>query len=278
MGIEIDFPDLHLYTDLPNKIELLRQSRKVRTRTDLRREFELESWDNLLKLFQSKNFESYDEFMRTIFPVSKNQVYVDRKRFFLSSSYATQILQQELMTKVVRENSFGFSRIVELGAGYGSKLIHLRQSGLFPSESLVAGELMKSGRVLADELSMSFNLGLESMPVDLEEIELLPAADIEKTVFFTSFSLMYLTGRPVSFFEKLMALGARRIIHFEPIYQDYDIDSSWGRDCAAWHEINGYSTEILPGLVLAAEKNPKYRYSNTYLYVSEPTPSCLIAC
>ena len=149
----VEFERLGEYSRLPSMLENTGSYRKKRSRSDLLREFELESWGALLEKFLQNEYKTYSDFMLEMYPNSGDQAYFDGNEFRLATPNQVQQLLQNSITEIIKSYLQSNKKVLELGAGFGAQLINLHKSLNDPDLSLNCSELTNSGSLLADEIS-----------------------------------------------------------------------------------------------------------------------------
>lgn len=246
--------DLPKYTDWPKRLLALESfSVKYKTEKEVLREFNQDKWGQLLKQARGMSKPSLVEIERGLVDFETLMPCYDAGGFYLANERQLLDMHLDLFADVLRPHLEGASCLVELGAGYGSKLLSLGQREGFSKLPLLAGEYTESGRelisILADSLKKPIAVGycdFREMKIDGLEIP-------EDALIFTSYAVHYVPELSKDFVGFLRRLNPRAVVHFEPCYEHYDMDSLHGMMCRRYMELNDY-TRNLASVIEASHK------------------------
>ncbi len=275
----IDFEEIGKFSKIPAFIREPNKVIRIRSRPDLLREFEVESWEILLNKFLAKNHETYEKFQSEIHPKMGENVYYDGSGFCVSNPFRIQRELQNSIAKFIRKVADKNDSIIELGAGYGAQLVNLRNT--FPKLNfrLTNAELTLSGRKLSELLSKKYNLDINTVYVDLEDPKSLDLIEIESAIVFTAFALMYVKTNFEETITKILSKGPKNLIIIEPLCEDFDTNTEWGMTCKEWMNINDYNLKIKSQVVSVVKKFPNYKVleNKALFFGSNPfLPSSLV--
>lgn len=144
------------------------------------------------------------------------------------------------------ERYFPASALVELGAGYGHKILSLGSRPSFSDTTLIAGELTASGRSLMQLMANSSGMGLRIIQADLASRTISSEALPADAVIFTSYAAHYVAEYTQEMLLALAQFRPRAIVHFEPIYDHCRGGSLLGLMRRRYIEVNGYNRNLLP--------------------------------
>lgn len=246
--------DLPKYTDWPKRLLALESfSVKYKTEKEVLREFNQDKWGQLLKQARDLSKPTLVEIERGLVDFETLMPCYDAGGFYLANERQLLDMHLDLFADVLRPHLEGASCLVELGAGYGSKLLSLGQREGFSKLPLLAGEYTESGRelisILADSLKKPVAVGycdFREMRIDGLEIP-------KDALIFTSYAVHYVPELSMDFVGFLRRLNPRAVVHFEPCYEHYDMDSLHGMMCRRYMELNDY-TRNLASVIEASQK------------------------
>ena len=202
--------------------------------------------------------------------------YFYNDKFFVSQKQNINRYYIDLYFSFLKPYIKEASSIVELGAGYGSKIIGLSQIKEIKKKPLFGFELTANGCSIMDLISNHTDLNLTTGFCDFEKenfgIKGLPKG----AIIFTSYSLHYLPELTIQLIKNIMQLKPLIVIHFEPIYQLYQNNTFHHEMCKKYFEYNDYTKNILSILKEASEKKlitiskivPNIFGSNPFLPIS----------
>lgn len=243
--IPILLEELPKYTDWPKRLLALEYfSIKYKTAEEVLREFNQDKWGQLLKQVSNMSKPTLDEVeSRLADPNILTPCFIEGK-FYLADERQLLEMHLNLFENVLRPHLDGASCLVELGAGYGSKLLALAQRDGFRKLPLFAGEYTYSGRelisILAGELNKTVTVGY----CDFREMKIDNLKIPENAIIFTSYAAHYVPKLPRDFINFLSRFSPRAVVHFEPCYEHYAMDSLHGMMCRRYVEINDYTRNI----------------------------------
>ena len=171
--------------------------------------------------------------------------YDSLKGFNLSKLSFAQEKQLNIFKKIILANVSGANGLVELGAGYGSKILRLADTPEMKNIPLFAYEYTQSGRELIKLLSIKENKkNIKVGHCDFNNINIDEFDIPENSIIFTSYALHYASDLKVDFFKFISQHKPKLCIFFEPCYEYYDPHSLYGQMCKRYIEINGYTQNI----------------------------------
>ena len=254
----IDFRDLAKYSHIPDLLKDPTNIIRKRNRIDLLREFENETWKVYLDKFLASNFETYEDFHSNIYSDSTKKAFFDGNAFRISSPLQIQRELQNSISGCVKPIVVKNDSVIELGAGYGAQLVNLKKNLFDLNIHLTCAELTNSGRQLSQVLSKKFNLGIETINVDLEKPGSLESMKIKSAVVFTAFALMYVNINFEDTLRKLLSLGPKYVVFMEPLFEDFEENTTWGVNCREWMKINDYNCNLKSQIFRTVEDFPSF--------------------
>lgn len=242
---EISFLDIPSYSSIPKKIIFSSADDiKLKTPMEITREYEHERWGKILQIVKEKKIASL-EYVESLHanPVDQCISYIDGK-FYLSSEREMLVNHLNLYEKHLRKYIDNASCIVELGAGYGSKIMQLSKRPFLKGKDLYAAEFTQSGQELIRTVSEFEKINIQVGYCDLRMLEVDKIQIPENALIFTSYSAHYVPLISKYFVEFLASFKPTAVVHFEPIYEFFDQNDLHGLMCKRYIELNDYSTNL----------------------------------
>jgi hypothetical protein len=243
---KITLDEIGHYSFWPSRLLGLKPySIKYKNPYEINREFNVEKWGLLLNIFKNNpsltltDMETSEQNLEELAPI-----YDSLEGFFLSKLGLAQEKQLNIYKKIILANISGANGLVELGAGYGSKIFRLADAPEIKKIPLFAYEYTRSGRELINLLSIKEDIKIKVGHCDFNNIDLDEFDFPENSIIFTSFALHYASDLKVDFFKFISKLKPKLVIHFEPCYEYYDSQNLHGQMCRRYMEINGYTQNI----------------------------------
>jgi hypothetical protein len=243
--------EIHL-NDLPkycNKIDKLLNNDFFRLKKDIEsvnREFNDDKWADILSTIKKLPGISIKELDKILMKNDKKDVYYEKFKFYYLSDLEINNKIIDYQISIIRKNISGCEKkIIELGAGYGSKLLNVGLENDFHGFSLFAGELTNNGKKLIKALSSNDDLEVNVFGCNLETGYLSETPNTSNGLIFTSYAAHYADKLDLDFFKIFRKLGAGRVLHFEPIYELHDTHTLHGYICRKYIESNGYTKNLL---------------------------------
>ncbi len=240
----ISFNEIARYNEWParllNKKNLII---KQKNNKEIIREFGHEKWKDVSKIIEKINnptiqkIEEENQFNQKIVSAYKGEFY--------------RVLKNEidfLQMKLIEDKIFKYINdvdcIVELGAGYGSKILSLASNKKFTNKKFIAGELTTEGQDALKKIASHMGIRIDVGYCDIGEGQFKELKIPKNSLIFTSYSAHYTSKIKKSNYKKLISLKPNIIIHFEPIYEIFSNDKIYDLMCKKYIEINGYNTNL----------------------------------
>ena len=209
------------------------------------REFGDDKWGKLLKFFADKN-----EF--TLADVNAMEGNIDELipcfehdfGFYLAMVKEADIKQIKLYRDTLCPYVNEASCLVELGAGYGSKLLALADITPLNKLPLYAAEYTQSGCELIKLIAKKTNKQVKVGSCDFDKLNLIGLEIPENSIIFTSYSVHYVPTLKKKFVDFISKFKPKVVVHFEPCYEYYDKRTLHGLMCKRYMELNGYTQNI----------------------------------
>ena len=237
--------DLPKYTDWPKRLlDLESFAVKFKTREEVLREFNQDKWGQLLRQVSKMIKPTFAEVERKLVDSNIQVPCFEGGKFYLANERQLLDMHLDLFEDVLRPHLDTASCLVELGAGYGSKLLALAQREGFSNLSLLAGEYTHSGRELISILANSLDMPIAVGYCDFREMKIDDLGIPENALIFTSYAAHYVPELSNDFISFLCKLRPRAVVHFEPCYEHYALDSLHGMMCRRYVELNDYTRNL----------------------------------
>lgn len=226
-------------------LSLIPSDIKHKTPKSITREFGNDKWGNLLKYFIDRNefslldVEAAEQNINEVIPCFENGI-----GFYSTTVMEANKKQKEIYKKNLIPYAKDVSCLVELGAGYGSKIFSLSEFSHLDKLPLYAAEYTKSGCDLIKLISKKINKRVTVGRCDFDKLTI-DNIDIPKnSIIFTSYSVHYVKKLKKRFVEFISNLKPKIVVHFEPCYEYFDEKSLHGLMCKRYMELNGYTKNI----------------------------------
>jgi hypothetical protein len=218
---------------------------KHKTPDSITREFGNDKWGKLFQYFINK-----DEFtLANIEEVEQNIHEIiacfDREIGFYSTTVKEANSRQ---IEIFKNNLIPYikdaSCLVELGAGYGSKLLSLSEVYPLDKLPLYAAEYTESGCELLKLISNKINKQVKVGNCDFSKLSINNLEIPENSIIFTSYSVHYVPKLKKGFVDFISKLKPKVVVHFEPCYEYFDEKSLHGLMCKRYMQLNDYTQNI----------------------------------
>ena len=218
---------------------------KHKSSSEVMREFGDEKWGALLEMFSGisnftlANVEAKEKDLKAIIPSFDRQL-----GFYLGESEKSDITVMKYMEETLRPYSDGASCLVELGAGYGAKILNLSDILSLNSLDLIAFEYTKSGCDLINLVAKHSNKNIDVGQFDFNTLNFGGMQIPENAIIFTSYAIHYVPQLRDDFVKFLCQFKPKVVVHFEPCYDYFDQKTIHGLMCRRYMELNGYTKNI----------------------------------
>jgi hypothetical protein len=244
--VPVNLDDLPRFSDWPKRLLSLEPfGVKHKTESEVLREFQVEKWGELLKQVRELGNPALHDVENTSADPAAVLPCYDSGGFYLATQQQILERQLDLYAGVLEPYLTGASCVVELGAGYGSKLFGLAQRERFSELALVAGEFTQSGRDLISLLATALHRPVSIGHCDFRHLALNGMTIPEQAVIFTSYAVHYVPDLTTDFVDFLCRLSPRVVVHFEPCYEHYSMTSLHGMMCRRYVELNDYARNLV---------------------------------
>lgn len=218
------------------------------------REFEIEKWGVLLKKIKEIQGITLEKVENLHASLATEHAFFDSGEFLVGSRREIEGRHLDLLADGIRPHLAGASALVELGAGYGSRILALSERKEFSGLKLYAYEFTESGQELTRVLARAMNKDIEVGYCDFRKLKIKGASIPEDAVIFTSYAVHYVPELSMGFVGFLAQSRPRAIVHFEPCYEHYATDSLHGMMCRRYAELNDYTRNLVTVLEAAHDR------------------------
>lgn len=246
---EIAFNDIARHSSWPKRLLSLEAfSIKFKTEQEVIREFQNEKWHDLLQSVKERDADTLSLEWVESRRVNLNDVqpYFEDGAFFLATHREILDRHFDAYQTVLEPYLDGASALVELGAGYGSKILGLAdRSPAFTKIPLVAAEYTENGCELIRRIGHACKREIAVGNCDFRSLKIDAGLVPENAVIFTSSAVHYVPELSEGFSDFLLTLKPKAIIHFEPFYEHFSTDSIHELMCRRYMELNDYTRNLM---------------------------------
>jgi len=251
---KIEFEELAKYSKWP-KILFSNDKFKIKLKTEkeVMREFQNEKWNDLIK-FSKKNPNCFlYEIENAHLNPKEKDLFFFKNEFWLATNQEILEYHLNLFENTILPYLHGAKALVELGAGFGSKILALAQRQSFSHIPLVALEYTKNGQELIKKISQAEGIKILVGRCDFRSLEFDAHLIPKDSIIFTSYAAHYVPNIPQNFPISLLKLRPKVIINFEPFYEHFSTNSMHDIMCRKYMELNDYTRNLVS--VFEANKN-----------------------
>ena len=223
-----------------------------RTPAQVLQEFDEEKWKALVSVLEADSELDLVGLERAEYSSIEEVAYEDGV-FLLDNGFDQIAGHTERYAQVIGEFADGAAALVELGAGYGSKILALAGRSEFAELEVFAAELTPTGRSIILELARRGGVDITVGECDFSVPEIGSFGIPSDSVIFTSYATMYLPRLPQDFVSVISALRPRAVVHFEPCYDHFPTDTLHGLLCRRYLEFNDYNLDLAARLLDASD-------------------------
>ncbi len=256
---EITLDELPRHTEWPARL-LAVNPEPVRHKIapEVLREFDRDKWGALLRSAQSDPSLDVVAIERLEVDPQSIAPFFAAGKFALAPHSHVLELHLDLYADVLGAFAAEASALVELGAGYGAKLLKLAGRERFARLPLFAGELTANGRELIWLLAARSGRAVRVSGCDFRAGTVDAAGVPEGAIVYTSYAVHYVPELDQGFVRALQALKPRVVVHFEPCLEHFGSDSLYDLLCRSYILRNDYNRN-LAGVLAQAERDGTIR-------------------
>ncbi len=277
---QIDFNSISNYHSWPKTLlDNVKLSVKHKTIDQVIREFGDEKWTQIYTLLKNKPGINLNQLEELINKEEKLNVSVIRGNFFETSNSKINAIYIEILKKTLLKYSNQYQTIVEIGAGYGSKILQIASCDEFINNKFVAGELTQQGQGLIKKLASNMDLNMNVGYCDILNGDYSELKIPDNSIIFSFYSAHYVSDFKKSLYKKILKLNPSIIIHFEPIYEALSSNNIYELMCRKYIKINDYNTNLLQTIkLLEADKLLSFTIQKNVLGSNPFLPISIIEC
>jgi hypothetical protein len=240
----IEFDEIPRYSTLPAQLLNPNTKSRYKNKLEVQREYDQDKWGALLEFANSTPNLTLELTEDHHAPSTPNTPYYEGGRYYLATEREMLDRHIELYASTLQTHLAGASCLVELGAGFGSKILRLARRAEFSKLPLVAGEFTKNGRALIDVVARSCRKPIRVGYCDFWDMDFDDLNLPENAVIFTSYSVHYVPKLSERFIAALAALKPKVVVNFEPVYEYLPSSTLHGLMCRRYMEINDYTRNL----------------------------------
>lgn len=217
-GLSINF-------DLPELILSSNEAVHLKSSSSIMREFEHDKWGYLQKEKKKDPSITMAHIEKLEYGSENQFLYLNNKSYTCSPSFLRNYIKQ-----LIRHHfcallqKYHFKSILEIGAGYGPKIINLARYLKkidYPLNRIYALDISKSGLQLANSFGYDEGIELITIQQDLRTNPTLSAIELPNAFMFSSYGLHYLRRFTTNNIEDWINSGVIAGVHFEPFSDFY---------------------------------------------------------
>jgi len=252
---KIDFGNFENFYDLTKLAT--KNNLFYRKKNDLIREFEKEKWSKALELIRKKKVELNE--IENIFLNLNNKILCyeaksSNKLRVLKYKTALDIQFNYLKSKILEHKNLS-NNIVELGAGFGSKILRLAKLKVLKEYNFFASDIANNGvkfmKIYSSQNKINLNVGTCNFLENIFYDKKIP----KNSIIYSFFSFCYLKKMDKTFIKKLLELKPAIIINFEPCFYSNSFNNTHKILKQRYLEFNKYNINYKDTLKLFESKN-----------------------
>ena len=178
----------------------------------------------------------------------KKIIYFDNNKFY--KDFTKNVIHQyhqifiKTISKYLLQNEN--NNIVELGSGYGSKIMNIANylNKYYNNINYHAGEFSSNGRKIINRISNDSKLNINIFNFNFLDINTYKSIPTN-SIIFTSYSVHYIKKLNNNFINFLQSTDPKIIINFEPLFESHKINSKYANMCRNYISYNGYCVNQL---------------------------------
>lgn len=220
---------------------------KVKSKKEIDREYELESWGAYLKRIRNEGLD--DEV--TAHTLDNWQCEPDtpilysKNDAFFQDSFGSAYSEYVDVIKGYVNDFLPTESMVELGCGYGSVMLSLAECPEFDEVNFLAAEYTPSGKELTKICAINQGIEIIVGQCNFMNEELTDLIIPEKSIVFTCATACTLPKLPDVFIPAIREYNPKVVIHFEPIYAHHNRNTLLDMMRRRYVEVNDYNRNLL---------------------------------
>jgi len=243
---EISFDSLAFHSHWSKRIIGLEKfDIKVKTEKEVLREYQHEEWGALLKKVKQISDRASLDMDELYLDINDKEPCYQNGKFYLANAQQRADMHLALYAETLSPYLDGASCLVELGAGYGSKILNLSELNAFSKLPLYAGEYTQSGRELINIFAEIRQKQIQVGHCDFRELVINDLAIPDNAIIFTSYSSYYVPELSEKFTYLFSQFNPKVVVHFEPCFEYMVQESLYGMMCKRYMILNGYAQNLV---------------------------------
>lgn len=243
---KIDFGDFEKEFNIKNLIINKPLNYNIRDENEILREFNNDKWSKTINLLKRNDIKLND--VENIFlNLDKKILCYDsnnkNKLRFLNYRQALNKQFNILKSKIIEHKSLS-KNIIEIGAGFGSKILKLAEQKEFRNYNFYASDISQNGRKFMNEYSKKKQLKVKVGKCNFFKNDLFNYDLPKKSILFSFYSFHYILKIKKKFIQKILDLEPSIILNFEPCYYNNDLNDIHQILKQRYIEVNRYNQNL----------------------------------
>jgi hypothetical protein len=233
-------------------------TQRVKNSTELFREYELEKWSiDLQRIMKVQSISSGN--IHEIY-ISENQNMLIRvfDQLYISDLLSVRTFLIDSLEILLAELLAESSALLDVGSGTGATLIPLISQMDVKKLQIYATDLSPSGLLGLSRIAKMLDFEIRTCVQDLAEGLKLDFAIPIDSLILTSFSLSCLPNIPYKFFEDIISLSPKYVVHVESMYENLDSEFELDQYAKQYIEQNDYNRNLMSQLADALRMHNDY--------------------
>ncbi len=272
MEKEININDLPIYS--PWCAEIMGGEEKgvhYKNPQQVQREYNEEKWKAICNILEKEPQIRLSELEDKVFGDELIPAYLNEKFILVEEKEERKKLYEFYLGKMT-PFLLDMECLVELGSGYGSIILNLASRASLGGAKLFSGEYTANGLRAQERLARNEGIDIALGECDFFSLTKSSIFNAAKNgVVFTSWALAYVPQLTSSIIDWFSEFQPQYVIHFEPCYEYYSLESLHGLMCRRYMQINDYNRNLVSVLKEAeTKKRIKIEYIGKNLWGSNP--------
>ena len=268
MKAKINLEDIPKYISWPARL-LGMEAFPIRTRNteQIMREYDREKWGSVLDLLKKEQSLTDNDLLRLQgIDWEAESVFMIHGEYFIAPAHEVMKLYEEILLNTIKSENP--EKLIELGCGLGDKLLFLAKK--ITPKIVRGGEFTASGVECGRILAKINVISAHFQHFDYNNPETLNGMD-EGAIIYTSHSIEQIPFLKKEFIEGLIKIKPKKVIHFEPCYEDQDSTTITGLMRKKYIEINDYNRNLV-SLLMDFQSNSKIEIVDHQKNIFSDTP------
>ena len=190
----------------------------LKTSVSISREFDCDKWGKLFDYFKTNNVKSLKDIEKLEDGNRKKHFYIHNKHYRVRPCFFRDFMKYNLVFNIrnyLKQNNY--SAIIELGCGYGSKILSLaKEISNLHSGEYIGVDISKNGLKLAKKLANLESLNLKTEIFDYRKNKFSDLKIPKNSLLFTNYAIHYSKNFTYENINEFINSGIKTGIHFEP--------------------------------------------------------------